>query len=130
MKYLLNLHMIIFRLVILITGTITSLSGECEGFNWYHNIDTSDCATGDISALRQFIINSGDSLEMDMDVDYNGEIDRLKDEINDTEDPSTKEQKQALESALNYYEKELQKVDNKKEETILRLLSDWAFYPS
>ena len=68
----------IFRLTIFIIGAISSLSGECEGFNWYHDIDTNDCASGDITALRQFIINSGDSLEMDMDVDFNGEVNVLE----------------------------------------------------
>ena len=78
MKYLLNLHMKIFRSALFIVWTITSLCGECDGFNWYHNIDTSDCDPGDIKALRQFINNSGDSLEMDMDVDFNGEVNVLE----------------------------------------------------
>ena len=78
MKYLLNLRMKKFRLLLLVTGFLTPLCGDCDGFNWYHNIDTSDCNLGDITALRQFIINSGNSLEMDMDVDFNGEVDILE----------------------------------------------------
>jgi hypothetical protein len=67
-----------FYLMITIISLIACLSGKCEGFNWYHNIDTSDCDTGDISALQHFVINSGDSLEMDMDVNFNGEVDILE----------------------------------------------------
>ena len=78
MKGLLNLHMKIFRSGILIVGTIASLFGDCNGFNWYHNIEINDCDPGDINALHQFIINSGDSLEMDMDVDLNGKINALE----------------------------------------------------
>ncbi len=78
MKYLLNLHMKKFQLPITIISLIAYLSGECNGFNWYHDIDTSDCNTGDIAALRQFVINSGDSLEMAMDVNFNGEVDILE----------------------------------------------------
>ena len=54
------------------------LVGECDGFNWYHNIDINDCDPGDVMVLRQFIINSENSLEMDMDVDYNGVVDLLE----------------------------------------------------
>ena len=31
---------------------------ECNGFNWYHNLELNDCNTGDIEALKQFIKNS------------------------------------------------------------------------
>ena len=78
MQYLLNLYMQIIRLLIFIIWFITSLSGECEGFNWYHNINVNDCDPGDITALHQFIINSGDSLEMEMDINFNGEVDAIE----------------------------------------------------
>ena len=58
--------------------SITVLTGECDGFNWYHNINPDHCDAGDIEILNQFIINSGDSLEMDMDVDFNGTVDVLE----------------------------------------------------
>ena len=58
--------------------SITALSGECDGFNWYHNINPDHCDAGDIEILNQFIINSGDSLELDMDVDFNGKVDVLE----------------------------------------------------
>ena len=66
------------QLAFLILCFLTSLSGECEGFNWYHNIDIKDCDSGDIETLQQFIINSGDSLELDMDFDFNGQVDILE----------------------------------------------------
>jgi len=78
MQYLLNLRMKIIQLLTITMAIITCLVGECDGFNWYHNIDISDCDLGDITALRQFIINSGNSLEMDMDVDLNGAVDILE----------------------------------------------------
>ena len=58
--------------------SITVLTGECDGFNWYHNINPDHCDAGDIEILNQFIINSGDSLEMDMDIDFNGKVDVLE----------------------------------------------------
>ena len=64
--------------LLLILGSTTVLSGECDGFNWYHNINPDHCDTGDIEILNQFIINSGDSLELDMDVDFNGKVDVLE----------------------------------------------------
>ena len=57
---------------------ICPIWADCNGFNWYHNIDISDCNSEDISILHQFINNSNDSLEMDMDVNFNGEIDILE----------------------------------------------------
>ncbi len=78
MQRSLNLNMKIIRLLTITIGIITSISGECDGFNWYHNIDNRDCDPGDIAALRQFIINSEDSLEMDMDIDFNGKVEALE----------------------------------------------------
>ena len=66
------------QLVLLTIGIIAFTYGECDGFNWYHNIEANDCNTSDVGVLRQFIINSGDSLEMDMDVNFNAEIDILE----------------------------------------------------
>ena len=69
------------RTIIMITYILFSISlllAECEGFNWYHNIDIKECNSGDISALEQFINNSGNSLLMDMDVNFNGKIDVLE----------------------------------------------------
>ena len=66
------------RLIIIITIFTSLKYAECNGFNWYHNINIKDCNEGDIDALNQFIINSKDSLEMDMDTNFNGEIEALE----------------------------------------------------
>ena len=58
--------------LITLLSLTTILFGDCDGFNWYHNINIDDCDPGDREALYQFIKNSGDSLEMDMDVNFNG----------------------------------------------------------
>ena len=49
---------------------------------------------------------------------YNSEIDRLKEELSNTEDPPTEDQKSALEAKIVEHEKELKKADNKEEETM------------
>ena len=54
------------------------LDADCNGFNWYHKINPEHCDPDDINTLKQFILNSGDSLELDMDVDFNGKIDVLE----------------------------------------------------
>ena len=63
---------------ILILFLFASLSGECNGFNWYHTIDKNDCNPGDISVLQKFIDNSADSLEMEMDINFDGKIQALE----------------------------------------------------
>ena len=66
------------QLLSLIITILSFLSAECNGFNWYHNIDTQDCNSGDIEALNKFILNSKKTLEMDMDVNFNGTIEALE----------------------------------------------------
>ena len=68
----------IYYLITYIFLFINLLLAECNGFNWFHDINTTDCNSGDIAVLEQFIINSGDSLEQDMDVNFNGKIDILE----------------------------------------------------
>ncbi|MBC8256831.1 MAG: hypothetical protein H8E85_05930 [Candidatus Marinimicrobia bacterium] len=70
--------MLKLRLLIVLLGIFTSLFGDCDGFNWYHNIDIDHCDPGDREALNQFIKNSGNTLELDMDVNFNGEVDVLE----------------------------------------------------
>jgi len=70
--------MIKLRWLLPLLGLLSSLIGDCDGFNWYHNIDIEHCDPGDMKALHQFIKNSGDSLEMDMDVNFNGEVEILE----------------------------------------------------
>ena len=51
---------------------------QCDGFNWYHEIDINDCDAKDISILKEFISNSGSNINFDMDVNLNMEIDPLE----------------------------------------------------
>jgi len=55
-----------------------NLFANCDGFNWHHDINIEDCNINDINALNQFIANSADSLELDMDVNFDGKIDALE----------------------------------------------------
>ena len=59
-------------------SSFTVLFADCNGFNWYHNIELTDCHMGDVKALEGFIINSGDSLLLDMDINFNGQVDILE----------------------------------------------------
>ena len=65
-------------LYVLILCLSCPLIAGCNGFNWYHEIIPEHCDPGDIKTLQQFIINSGDSLELDMDINFDGEIDVLE----------------------------------------------------
>ena len=47
---------------------------ECDGFNWHHAIDINDCDPSDVLVLKQFLTNSKNTLNMDMDYDYDGII--------------------------------------------------------
>ena len=71
---LLNLNMTKLKWLISFLAFLSSLFGDCDGFNWYHNINLEDCDPVDINVLQRFITNSGNSLEIDMDVNYNGEV--------------------------------------------------------
>ena len=51
---------------------------KCDGFNWYHDIDINDCNQKDIKVLNQFINNSDNSLNPDMDIDLSNVIDPLE----------------------------------------------------
>ena len=51
---------------------------KCDGFNWYHDINMNDCNQKDIEVLTQFINNSKNNLNFDMDIDLNNIIDPLE----------------------------------------------------
>ena len=51
---------------------------QCNGFNWYHDIDVNDCDINDINILKQFIANSDSKLNFDMDVNFNAKIEPLE----------------------------------------------------
>ena len=65
-------------LIMVVLFSTTTVYADCSGFNWYHDINLEDCASGDIAALEKFIINSRDSLLIDMDVNFNGTVDILE----------------------------------------------------
>ena len=64
--------------IVIVISSLTAVFADCDGFNWYHNIELTDCDMGDVKALEGFIINSGDSLLLDMDINFNGQIDILE----------------------------------------------------
>ena len=64
--------------IVLVFSYLTVIFADCDGFNWYHDIAMVDCNAGDIKALEEFIINSGDSLLLDMDINFNGQIDAIE----------------------------------------------------
>ena len=51
---------------------------QCDGFNWYHNIDVNDCSQKDIQVLNEFIANSQTNLNPDLDVNFNSIIEPLE----------------------------------------------------
>jgi len=50
----------------------------CDGFNWYVEIDLNDCDENDISVINFIILQSKKTIEWDMDVNFNGEIEALE----------------------------------------------------
>ncbi len=63
------------RIIIILFLLLNSLKPACNGFNWYHEININDCNEGDIATLKEFIKNSNDNLQIDMDINLNGIID-------------------------------------------------------
>ena len=66
--------MIKIKLHIVLIVFLSKLFCNCDGFNWYHNLNIDYCSMQDIEVLNEFINNSGSSLEMDMDTNLNGKI--------------------------------------------------------
>ena len=61
--------------------TILSLSYsvcQCDGFNWHHDFNIDDCNQGDILVLNQFISNSKENINIDMDINFNNIIEPLE----------------------------------------------------
>lgn len=50
----------------------------CDGFNWFGGLDINDCYESDIIAINDIIIQSKETLEWDMDTNFNGEIEPLE----------------------------------------------------
>ena len=68
----------IIKFVLIVAGITSNCLGNCDGFNWYHDINVMDCDPADIKTLEGFIENSGESLEMDMDVNFNGKVEVIE----------------------------------------------------
>ena len=64
--------------LLLIPFFFSLANGACDGFNWYHDIDINDCYFKDIAVLQAFVENSGDSLLIDMDTNFNGKIEAIE----------------------------------------------------
>jgi len=50
----------------------------CDGFNWFGGIDLDDCNEADISVIRTLVSQSKETIEWDMDVNFDGEIEPLE----------------------------------------------------
>ena len=66
----------LWYLILFVSGGI--LIAECDGFNWYDEIRIEDCHQNDVEVLRAFIENSENTIELDMDVNFNSEIEPLE----------------------------------------------------
>ena len=64
--------------IITIIIFISYIFPECDGFNWYHDIDSNDCNKKDINVLQQFIYNSQKSINFEMDVNLDNIIEPLE----------------------------------------------------
>ena len=51
---------------------------SCDGFNWFAEFEIEACDAGDISVIRTLVSQSEATIELDMDVDFDGEIDPLE----------------------------------------------------
>ena len=57
---------------------LSFLIPACNGFNWYHDIEKVSCSQSHVAVLNSFIINSMETINTDMDIDFNGSIDPLE----------------------------------------------------
>lgn len=64
--------------LIIIILFLSHVSSECDGFNWYHNINLDDCNKKDISVLQKFIDNSQTSINLEMDVNLNNIVEPIE----------------------------------------------------
>ena len=51
---------------------------KCDGFNWYHDINVNDCSKSDINVLQEFIKNSKDGINLEMDINLNNKIEPIE----------------------------------------------------
>ena len=50
----------------------------CDGFNWFGGLEMDDCNEQDIHVIHTLISQSEESIEWDMDIDFDGEIEPLE----------------------------------------------------
>ena len=50
----------------------------CDGFNWFGEFALDDCNEGDIYVIHTLVSQSEETIEWDMDVDFDGEIEPLE----------------------------------------------------
>ena len=46
----------------------------CDGFNWFGGINMEDCNVSDINVIDTLIIQSKETIEWDMDINFDGKI--------------------------------------------------------
>ena len=50
----------------------------CDGFNWFGGFDIKDCNEADIAIIQTLVSQSEETIEWDMDVNFDGEIEPLE----------------------------------------------------
>ena len=63
---------------ILLLPLLMLLFPQCDGFNWHHDINLDDCDSHDIGVLQEFINNSQETINLEMDVNLNNIIEPLE----------------------------------------------------
>ena len=51
---------------------------SCDGFNWFGGLNMNDCDESDIIAINALIFQSKETIEWDMDTNFDGEIEPLE----------------------------------------------------
>jgi hypothetical protein len=51
---------------------------SCDGFNWFGGLNMDDCHESDIIAINALIFQSKETIEWDMDTNFDGEIEPLE----------------------------------------------------
>ena len=65
-------------LIIILSLFINIAFASCDGFNWFGAIDRNECNSGDIEEINKIISQSLDTIEWDMDINFDGRINALE----------------------------------------------------
>ena len=68
-----NLKLFIFFLLFLQT-----LFADCNGFNWFGSINELDCNRNDLEIINRIVLQSKKTIDWDMDINFDGNIDPLE----------------------------------------------------